>query len=529
MKTITFILFLGLFTSISFGQATILSQRNIGGSGDDGLMMYNAPNNNGYYLIGTSNSNISFDKSENSRGFDDLWIVRTDSHFNVLWDKTIGGFQDDRFADCIVSDTAIYCVITTFSSPSGEITEASHGQSDILLLKMDLNGSLVSQKRFGGTGYDSPNSLRVWGSKLLLIGTSDSPISGNKTVAPIGGPDWWLLELELSDFSITTQKVIGSNTGDKYLSSVVLNNELFVMGASIVGTSGDKTDVGYGSTDVWIIKLDATLNPISDKCFGGSFSEDPSGFITTDGDNLYFANASYSGVTGNKTSPNRGTFDGNSRTDFWVVKLDSDLNKIWENTFGGTHNDNPTGIYLYDDIVIVGGSSRSAQNSGNKVVPSYGNTDGFIVVLDSSGVELGQFAFGGTGSEGASIFHKSGDTLFFAASSNSPVSGNKTVGSNGGDDAWIMKLKLSYLSTPTYSMHTNKIHVYPNPFREQAVFEFPPSEEERELLITSTEGRLLQRISIPAGETQINWQPTCESGVYLYSIDGNSGRIVVEK
>ncbi len=44
-----------------------------------------------YVLGGNSNSNISGDKTENCLGFDDFWIVKTDSLGNIEWQNTIGG------------------------------------------------------------------------------------------------------------------------------------------------------------------------------------------------------------------------------------------------------------------------------------------------------------------------------------------------------------------------------------------------------------------------------------------------------
>jgi hypothetical protein len=49
----------------------------------------------GYILGGYSNSNISGDKSENCRGNDDFWIVKTDSTGNIEWQNTIGGINLD--------------------------------------------------------------------------------------------------------------------------------------------------------------------------------------------------------------------------------------------------------------------------------------------------------------------------------------------------------------------------------------------------------------------------------------------------
>ena len=49
----------------------------------------------GYLLGGDSDSDISGDKSEESRGGRDYWVVKIDASGNKRWDKTFGGGNDD--------------------------------------------------------------------------------------------------------------------------------------------------------------------------------------------------------------------------------------------------------------------------------------------------------------------------------------------------------------------------------------------------------------------------------------------------
>ncbi|TSJ48125.1 T9SS type A sorting domain-containing protein [Fluviicola chungangensis] len=530
MKTLfTFLLAVSINTA--FTQFDIVFQKNIGGSGFDGLEMIYTPDSSGYYLIGLSNSNSSFDKSENSRGGFDLWILKTDLNFNIEWQKTIGGNQEDSYTGAIVTDTAIYCLLTTFSTPSFEMNATNYGLYDFWFLKLDLDGNILDQKTYGGTSGDQAVKLMKWSNHFLLLGTSNSPISGNKTQDSKGAGDYWLLEIDPLDLSVVTEKVIGSANGDTFRDATITDNqELFLMGYSLVGTSGDKTDNGYGATDVWMVKLDNTLNVVADKCFGGSNSEEPAGTLITDGTNLYFVNSSYSGATGNKTTLQVPGFDGNSRSDIWLVKLDDDLNKVWERSFGGSHDDYPSRIVLLEDgLLAIGSNAQSAQGTGNRTAPSYGARDGWMVFVNTDGTPIGQFTLGGSADDGVSVGYQRGDTLICLASTASPVSGNQTTGTHGSTDAWLVKLKITDLATSNFAAKNFDLNLYPNPSNDFVVFDFSaPQDKDQLISIFSSDGKKVDEFILLAGENSSTWYPTCGSGIYYYSVGELKGKVVIE-
>lgn len=54
-------------------------QNTIGGSGEDTLFSIKETLDGGYIVGAVSNSNISGDKTENSRGGEDYWIMKLNS------------------------------------------------------------------------------------------------------------------------------------------------------------------------------------------------------------------------------------------------------------------------------------------------------------------------------------------------------------------------------------------------------------------------------------------------------------------
>src|SRR4029078_6947398 len=69
--------------------------KTIGGSSFDVLNTLQQTTDGGYILGGSSNSNISGEKTENSRGSYDYWVVKLDNLGNILWNKTIGAGAED--------------------------------------------------------------------------------------------------------------------------------------------------------------------------------------------------------------------------------------------------------------------------------------------------------------------------------------------------------------------------------------------------------------------------------------------------
>ena len=50
----------------------------------------------GFAVAGRSNSTLSGDKSETRKGVDDYWIIKLNSTGQKIWDKTIGGSNNEQ-------------------------------------------------------------------------------------------------------------------------------------------------------------------------------------------------------------------------------------------------------------------------------------------------------------------------------------------------------------------------------------------------------------------------------------------------
>jgi hypothetical protein len=94
-KIPTLLFLLSIVHVIAFAQPTIGLQRDFGGSDDDGLACMALTKDAGYIVGGISSSNKSGNKTEDSRGGSDYWVLKLDSAGKIQWDKTIGGSDED--------------------------------------------------------------------------------------------------------------------------------------------------------------------------------------------------------------------------------------------------------------------------------------------------------------------------------------------------------------------------------------------------------------------------------------------------
>jgi hypothetical protein len=529
IKALLFFVILGFISFSTFAQnLNTTIQKSFGGTNDDFLYdIHKAPDGSGYYFIGTSNSDISGDKTQNSRGGQDAWLVKTDLSLNILWDKTIGGSGTDRVFSSLIIDNKIYILMDGNSPVSGDKTTLNYGAFDNWLVCCDLSGSILWQAQYGGANDDGAGQMtNKTDSSLMIVSLSKSGISGNKATPNYGFNDFWLIEISKLDGHIIQENNVGSNGGESACRIAVNQNngKVFVAGYSFTGVSFDKTDMGYGLDDIWLVEMDESLNILSNKCFGGSSGELDCGIFIDDNDEVILSITSFSGVSGNKTTANYGQV--NTSSDLWIVRLSPSLNIVWQKNYGGIARE--TGFITGKNVngnYIVSARSTSIP-SGNKTSPNYDNLDDvWLIIIDGLGNIIAQETYGGTNYDIPIVYQDPYSTtgLIFAGGSLSNVSGNKTVVSNGGTDSWIAKIDASnFLSTESLSANSSTISVYPNPFLESVNFEFEDLQEEVHLTVFSVDGKLVFEKNITSGNQMVEFSSDAPNQVYFYQIVGET-------
>ncbi|HMT27931.1 MAG TPA: T9SS C-terminal target domain-containing protein, partial [Bacteroidia bacterium] len=310
-------------------------QNTIGGSGEDLLVSISQTSDGGYILGGRSQSNISGDKTEDSNGFYDYWIVKTDSTGAIQWQNTIGGSWDDQlYSIAQTSDEGYILGGLSGSNISGDKTEDSNGTLDYWIVKTDSTGTIQWQNTIGGGVEDALYSItQTSDGGYILGGHSDSNIGGDKTENSRGGFDYWIVKTDSAGV-IQWERTIGGSGPDFLKCLVQTSDGGYILGGySDSGISGDKTENSHGSDDYWIIKTDSTGVIQWQKSIGGSYEDQLYSIAQTPDGGYILGGTSGSNLSGNKTENCHGFYD------FWIVKTDSTGAIQWQNTIGGSIDD----------------------------------------------------------------------------------------------------------------------------------------------------------------------------------------------
>lgn len=521
-------------------------QRTIGGGSQDLLFTMSKTADNGIIVGGFSSSDSSGDKTENSMGGRDYWLLKIDSSGNIVWQNTIGGDQEDQlYSVSPTMDGGYICGGGSRSNISGDKTENNCynflGNFDYWVVKLDAAGTIEWQSTFGGNQNDWLYSIVQTSDGGYICGgeSMTSLMSCDKLDGSWGNNDYWIVKLDAVG-NIEWQNLLGGTEYDRFVSISETHDGGYICGGSSNSNiSGDKTANSKGGGDFWILKLNTLGNIEWQKTIGGS-DEDRLSIITPTPDGGYICgSSSSSNISGDKTENNHdSTLD---TYDYWVVKLDSIGNIVWQNTIGGNGNDYLNLIVRTSNGgYICGGGSRS-NASGDKTGLNNDTTlyseDFWVVKIDSIGNIEWEKTIGGSSSDAIySICQISDSSYICAGVSVSNISGDKTENSiNGSFDYWIVKLFPE--TTTGISDSETKIpglKISPNPVINQSRITFS-NNNKQEFIFTLTDitGRITETASTNGSSITII-KDSKPAGVYLFTLtnqktgERSNGKIVVQ-
>jgi hypothetical protein len=411
--------------------------------------------------------------NEKSPGDTDIYILKTDINGDTILSQSFGGGQPD-YPYAIRSSGDGNFFIIGFTKSFGI------GSYDIWLLKIDPQLNLLWSKTYGGTGDDvGKDIVSTYDGKFVVTGRSDSP--GNL------GYDAILLKIDVAGNLIWEHSYGG--VLDENARALV---ECSDGGLAVIGQSFTN---GAGSGDLFFFKTDSSGLLLWSKTYGGTLMDDGNDIVLNPDGTFILCGETNS--------------FGNGGIDVWIIKTDASGNSIWDFTYGGTDKDVSKTIELTaDGGYIIGAISRSW---------GWINPDMWLVKIDGSGLVQWTRHYGSWDHEHCYAVRQTSDGGFISighTKSYGPVSRIMflKLDQNGTNE-----LKDDFTSLPMFS-------VYPNPSRGKFILHFNESafiDSIIEIEIYSFDGKIVykEKCNILGNEIEIHLaENALKTGVYFCKV-----------
>lgn len=282
----------------------------------------------------SSGASIAIDTADNmaiseTLGDDkNIDVVKYDANHNVLWRKRINSFLIEYSDVAMDKQGNVYFTagFYTYIKVDGiQYNGAYSGSTHMVLVKFNPQGSVQWVKHTTGGGAFGRGISIDKRDNIYVIGSAGGTANFGNMTANAGlfivkynsnGVAQWVRSTSNGDG--------GSGDGPKIKTSK--SGNIYISGLLYVSTNfGTHAVSPYGSSDVYIAKLDSSGNWLWAKAGGGIYEEWLYGLDVDDNDNAY--------ITGYFHSPTATfgaiSFSNTSNEDYFLAKYDSNGNTLW--------------------------------------------------------------------------------------------------------------------------------------------------------------------------------------------------------
>lgn len=243
------------------------------------------------------------------------------------------------------------------------------------------------------------------------------------------------------------QNTIGSYQEDELTDVLLLTDKkILTIGYSNSSIGHDKSEhhLEYGYHDYWVVMLDSTGNKLWDEMYGGASMDYLTSAAQTPDGGFLLAGSSESEAGFDKTENNRGV-----GSDYWVIRIDSLGNTVWDISYGGTNSDMINKVISTIDscYLLIGWSISNAGYEKSESPKGGGtNADYWIVKINGLGEVLWENTIGGSRDDMPIDGLQTADGGFLIlGKSDSQAGFDKSVSQHGlpgipRDDFWLVKL-----------------------------------------------------------------------------------------
>lgn len=386
----------------------------------------------------------------------------------LQWAKQIGNTSNELGLSMSVDlsgnvyTAGVFGGTVDFDPGPATLNIASVGSTDAFITKLDPSGNLIWAKTFGGyltfvygITTDVSGNLYITGS---FQDTSDfDPGANTYNLISAGSWDTYIAKWDAAGNFLWAKRVGGggaNDAGNDVAVDIIGNVHIagiFNQTVDFDPGPGTSNITAAGSTDSFILKLDASGNFIWAKSVGGTSSEQVQALVLDGAGSVYFVGDFFGTCD---FDPGTGTYNLTSAGsgDAFICKLDNSGNFAWAMKAGGTNSDKAysiaadnTGNILitgYFDGVVDFDPGPGVANLSSNV----SSIDAFVLKLDGDGNYTWAKKIGGSTYDGGRcITSDASSNVYFAGNYTGTVDFDPGTGSfilpgNSDVDIFISKL-----------------------------------------------------------------------------------------
>ena len=461
----------------------------------------------------------------------DVWLIKVDLDGNLLWDKKLGGSGSEAAMSIATSTDGNYYIVGGSDSDDGDISDDPYYNSlDYWIIKIDGQGNILWERIVGGNNDENiVSGTATSDGGVVAIGYTTS--SDGDVSEYYGLYDMWIIKLN-GDGQKEWEYTIGTSDIDFGITITETSDGGFLVGgaSNVIGEGGNLDCAYYNEfADAVIFKLDANGNPEWHRCYGGTSNDGTYAIVETEDGYLLgcYGNSADGDLTGSGYHTGWNHL-GHPTSDVWLIKTDFEGNIIWHKCYGGSGNDGPHKIFRSEDggyMVFGFTHSYDGDVSGNHSV-SDNYSDIWMFKINSSGDLLWQRCIGGAGSEYTFGVKQLTDVTYAIACENVPsATGDVGCVEDPTFNVGIWAFVITDTTTVGIGQNaaiTNNISLYPNPAETWLIVEIPDTFKMNNALlqVLDANGRTLIEQKPVSNTTYLDIQ-RLQAGIYVLKLMNN--------
>ena len=240
--------------------------RLLGGSsydrGQSGVMTQDG----GAIIVGETSSNDG--NVSGNHGGSDAWVAKLDANGTVMWQRCLGGSDVDQATGVAQRVDGTYVVVGETWSNNGDVS-GNHGGGDSWAVALSTNGTILWSHCYGSTAHEKARSVAATvDGGIVILSEAAWSFGGDVSGHHGGNSDMWMIKVDANG-TLLWQRCYGGLDDDTPSSVRRAEQDGFILCGSSNSDDGDVSG-NHGGYDVCLFRVGANGELLWQKSLGGS-------------------------------------------------------------------------------------------------------------------------------------------------------------------------------------------------------------------------------------------------------------------